>query len=45
MNVPTLKQKQVWAIPEPKNMIEQDLNEVRILIKEKILAVIQGITA
>jgi len=35
MNVPTLKQKQVWAIPEPKNMIEQDLNEMRILIKKR----------
>jgi hypothetical protein len=40
-----LKQRQDWALPEPKNMIEQDLNEVRILIKEKILALIQGINA
>ena len=34
------KQRQDWAIPDPKNMNDQDFNKVRDLIKEKLLSLI-----
>lgn len=37
------KQRQDWAIPDPKNMNEQDFNKVRNLIEEKILSLINSI--
>ncbi len=35
------KQRQDWAIPDPKNMNEQDFNKVRDLIKEKVLLLME----
>lgn len=34
------KQREDWAIPDPKNMNDQEFNKVRDLIKEKVLSLI-----
>lgn len=34
------KQRQDWAIPDPKNMNDQEFNEVRDMIKHKVLSLI-----
>ena len=34
------KQRQDWAIPDPKNMNDQEFNEVRDIIKHKVLSLI-----
>lgn len=34
------KQRQDWAIPDPKNMHNKDFNKVRDMIEEKILSLI-----
>lgn len=39
----TAKQREDWAIPDPKNMNEQDFRKVRKLIEEKILSLINSI--
>ena len=37
------KQRQDWAIRDPKNMNEQEFNQVRALIEEKVLSLISGL--
>jgi len=37
------KQRQDWAIPDPKNMNDQDFNKVRDIIEKKILSLINAI--
>ncbi len=37
------RQRQDWGIPDPKNMVEEDFNKIRNLIKEKILSFINEI--
>lgn len=37
------RQRQDWDIPDPKNMVEEDFNKIRDLIKEKILSFINEI--
>ncbi len=37
------KQRQNWAIPDPKNMNDQDFDKVRDIIEKKILSLINAI--
>ena len=34
------KQRQDWAMPDPKNMNDQDFNQVRDMIEQKVLSLI-----
>ena len=34
------KQRQDWAIPDPKNMNDHEVNKVRDMIKQKVLSLI-----
>ncbi len=38
------KQKQDWAIPDPKNMNDDNFNEVRKIIEKKVLSLISEIS-
>ncbi len=37
------KQRQNWAIPDPKNMNDQEFNQVRDIIKQNVLSLIKRI--
>ncbi len=36
------KQRQDWAIPDPKNMNDQEFNDVRDIIKDQVLSLIDS---
>lgn len=35
------KQREDWAIPDPKNMNEQEFNEIRDMIQQKVLSLVE----
>ena len=37
------KQRQDWAVPDPKNMNEQEFNDVRDMIEHKVLSLIHTV--
>ena len=35
------KTREDWAIPDPKNMNEQEFNEIRDMIQQKVLSLVE----